>query len=205
VLASITPLGEWGRNQRWRVTIVFYLIGTALGGASLGTALGAAGQTFSQALQTRSASGPLMALGVAVVIGLALELRLLGIHLPTIRRQVSQDWLTAYRGWVYGFGFGFQLGLGVITIVTTSAVYTTFVACFLSGSPLAGLTIGATFGTIRAATVFSVRGIRTPEQLERVEPTLSRFEPSARYGAYLVNVALVAAIAASAVVSLPSS
>lgn len=204
MLGSITPLGEWGRNQRWKVTVVFYVIGTALGGASLGAILGAAGGRFSHALRTESASGPLVALALVLLIGLTLELRALGLRLPTIRRQVSQDWLTAYRGWVYGVGFGFQLGLGVITIVTTSTVYTTFIACFLSGSPLVGLTIGATFGTLRAATLFSVRGVRTPEQLERIAPALVRFEPASRRAAQLVNAALFAAIAASAVVSLSS-
>jgi hypothetical protein len=204
VLGSITPLGEWGRNQRWKVTVVFYVFGSALGGAAFGAALGAAGEPLTHALRRLSATGPLVALAIAILVGLALELHLLGVRLPTIRRQVSQDWLTAYRGWIYGLGFGFQLGLGVVTIVTTSAVYTTFVACFLSGSPIAGLIIGATFGTIRAATVFSVRGITTSEQLEQVEPALSRFEPPSRYAAHLVNAALVAVIAATAVVSLPS-
>ena len=203
MLGSITPLGEWGRNQRWKVTVAFYVVGSTLGGAAFGAALGAAGEPVTHALRSLSERGPLVALAIAIVVGLALELHLLGVRLPTIHRQVSQEWLTAYRGWVYGLGFGFQLGLGVITIVTTSAVYTTFIACLLSGSPIAGLIIGATFGTIRAATVFAARGVTTPEQLEQVEPALSRFEPPSRYGAHLVNAALVAVIAASAVISLP--
>ena len=44
-------------------------------------------------------------------------------RLPTTRRQVNEDWMGRYRGWVYGGAFGAQLGSGVATIVTSAAVY----------------------------------------------------------------------------------
>ena len=66
-------------------------------------------------------------IGAVALIGVALDLGWAGLRLPTVRRQVNEDWLHRYRGGVYGFGFGFQLGLGVATIVTTAAVYLTFV------------------------------------------------------------------------------
>ena len=36
---------------------------------------------------------------------------------------MNEEWLTSYRGWVYGAGFGAQLGTGVVTIVTSPIVY----------------------------------------------------------------------------------
>jgi len=35
MLASINPLGERARNQRWGVTYAFYLLGSVAGGATL--------------------------------------------------------------------------------------------------------------------------------------------------------------------------
>lgn len=199
MLGSITPLGEWGRDQRWWLTTSFYILGSALGGASLGTVLGGVGSSMTLELPLFGASTPLVVLAAAIILGLTLDLRLAGLELPTIRRQVRQDWLTDYRGWVYGFGFGFQLGLGVVTVVSTSVIYTTFIACFLSGSPTNGALIGATFGMLRASTLFSISRVRRPEQLERVDPTLKRFEPGTRYAAYAVNAVLVTVIATSVV------
>ena len=73
--------------------------------------------------------------------------------------------MVRYRSWVYGLGFGVQLGLGVVTIVTTSAIYAMLLAAALSGSAAAGALIGGVFGFVRAAVVFAVAGVKRPEQL----------------------------------------
>src|SRR4249919_1505358 len=84
----------------------------------------------------------------AAALGALLERS--GRAIPSWHRQVNEDWLTQYRGWVYGLGFGVQLGLGVVTIVTTAAVYLTWVAAFVSGSAAIGAAVGAAFGLARA-------------------------------------------------------
>ena len=69
-----------------------------------------------------------------------------GRRLPGVRRQVDDDWLRRYRGWVYGAGFGFQLGIGVVTIVTTAAVYATFALAALTGAVATGSPVGPVSG-----------------------------------------------------------
>jgi hypothetical protein len=87
------------------------------------------------------------------------------LRLPTIHRQVNEDWLTQYRGWVYGAGYGFQLGVGIVTIVTTAAVYLTLAGELLVGSVAGGALIGLTFGAMRAAPLLALGRPSTHEQL----------------------------------------
>ena len=65
-----------------------------------------------------------------------------GRRLPG-RRQVNEDWLVAYRSWVYGAGFGLQLGAAVATVVNTALVPLFMLAALLAGNMTAGLVIGA--------------------------------------------------------------
>jgi hypothetical protein len=102
------------------------------------------------------------------------------IPLPSSHRQVNEDWLGRYRGWVYGSGFGLQLGAGVATIVTSATVYLTLVAEFLVGSALVGALIGATFGIARAAPL-AVRGrARSHQQLIISHSRLLALAPAGR-------------------------
>ncbi len=125
MLGSISPLGERARGSRWAVTVTAYAIGSSLAGAALGGLLGGAGRML---LSLSGATGiaRVVLLVAAIAVGVALDLHLLGWTLPTVRRQVDDQWLYRYRGWVYGLGFGFQLGLGVVTVVSVSAVYAAF-------------------------------------------------------------------------------
>ncbi len=196
MLGSITPLGERGRGSRWWVTVSAYLVGSAAGGAiaggvfaALGLALGAGGW---------STSARLAAIAIALLVGMVLDLGLGGLRLPTIRRQVDEEWRAGYRGWVWGLAFGFQLALGVATIVTTSTVYVTWLAAGLAGSLAGGVAIGLTFGLARAVPVFAVAGVRTPGQLLGVDTTLRRLARPARSATYAVAGALAGVAAAVA-------
>jgi hypothetical protein len=193
VLASITPLGERARNSRWWATVVFYVLGSVAGGAALGALLGFAGQP----LAGTSPELRLGALAVLLAAGLAYDLRLGGLRLPTVHRQVRQIWLDRYRGWVYGIGFGFQLGLGVVTIVSTAAVYATFAACFLGGSWAWGAVVGGAFGAVRAATIFLASRVRSPRELDELSSRLGRWEPRSRYATEAVAAALLALLLAA--------
>src|SRR5258708_21123450 len=140
MLASLPPLGERAKHDGWAVPVAFHLFGSVTAGTVLGAALGALG----------------VHAGPAIVAALCLVAALVdasGRRPPGWRRQVNEDWLHRYRGWVYGVGFGFQLGLGVVTIVTTAAVYLAFTLAALSGSPASGALIGATFGLSRSPPV----------------------------------------------------
>src|SRR6185312_10962143 len=123
MLGSITRLGESGRNARWWVTVTWFAAGAVGAGSLAGWVLGLFGAHAAAAIGPRAAA---LVLGVLAVAGVAVDLRLGGVRLPTVRRQVDDRWLTRYRGWVYGVGFGFQLGLGVVTVVTTAGVYLAF-------------------------------------------------------------------------------
>jgi hypothetical protein len=123
----------------------------------------------------------------AVAVGIAVDLGLGGLRLPTIHRQVNEDWLVRYRSWVYGLGFGVQLGLGVVTIVTTSSIYAMLLASALSGSAASGAVIGGVFGFVRAAIVFTVAGVKRPEQLGRADVLLRRWDGWTRRAALGVS------------------
>ncbi|MGZ8661966.1 MAG: hypothetical protein ACXWYI_07815 [Actinomycetota bacterium] len=197
MLGSITPLGERGRNRRWGITVTTYVIGSVLGGVAIGGALGWLGATAG--VGDLSVAVRLGALAVAVVVGIAFDMRLGGLRLPTIHRQVNEDWMVRYRSWVYGLGFGVQLGLGVVTIVTTSAIYAMLLAAALSGSVATGALVGGAFGFVRAAIVFTVAGVRRPEQLGRADVLLRRWDGWTRRAAIGVSSALGVALTLGAV------
>jgi hypothetical protein len=179
MLTSITPLGERGRGSRWGVTVTFLIAGALLAGAGSGAIAGALGGVVWSG---SSEPARLAALVVALLAGLAIELGLADLTLPTIRRQVNENWLGAYRGWVYGLGFGLQLGVGVATIVTTSAVYLALLAELLAGSAVGGALIGGAFGLVRGLTVLPAGSVRTPDGLRELARGVRQFErPLARF------------------------
>src|SRR6478735_3525117 len=104
MLSSISPFGERARASRWSVTVVAYLLGSLLPDG------------------VRESPATATVLAVLLVAGLLLDRGVASRRLPSWRRQVDENWLSGYRGWVYGVGFGTQLGFGVVTIVTSSTV-----------------------------------------------------------------------------------
>ena len=191
MLMSITPLGERGRGSRWGVTVFALGLGSVVAGAAGGFAAGAAGQV---ALGGLSASIRLAVLAALLAAGALVDLGSRDLRLPGPQRQVNEQWLRAYRGWVYGLGFGLQLGIGVATIVSTSAVYATLAAAAASASPFAGAAIGATFGALRASTLLAARSVSTPVALYELGRRLESWrDPAHRVG--LATQALLAAVA----------
>lgn len=159
MLSSINPLGERARQQRFWVTVGWYFAGSLLGGIAVGAISGFAGGLLP--------SGTWRAVAAVAVCVIGATLDFTGRTPPSIHRQVDENWLTRYRGWVYGLGFGLQLGLGVVTIVTTASVYTTIALAILTGSTALGAAIGAVFGLTRAVAIFLVVGADTPDELRR--------------------------------------
>lgn len=187
MLASIHPLGERARRQRWGVTVAAYLVATIGASGLLGTVLGLAGDGLDVP--------PMPALVVCLALaGVALDLGLGGLSVPTIHRQVDEEMLTQYRGWVYGASYGFQLGLGVVTVVNSFTVYLTLILAVLTGSAAGGLAIGLVFGTARGLVVLVAAGVREPSQLRRLHQRLQAWDPRSRRLAVGVQAAVAGAV-----------
>ena len=189
MLASITPLGERSRRQRWWLTVAALMIGGAATGAAAGAVLAAGGHLLPSEANRR------LELLLAVAAA-ALFLELLGIRVPTHRRQVDDAWLHRYRGWVYGLGFGGQLGVGISTIVATAGVYVTLAAEALAPTLLIGAVIGGVFGLVRGSTLLATAKIDSPPRLSAFHRRFHAAEPAARWTAFAAQTAvLVAAVA----------
>ncbi|MEO6467570.1 MAG: hypothetical protein ABIP21_00610 [Acidimicrobiia bacterium] len=193
MLASIHPLGERARSQRFSVTVVALTIGSIGGGAIFGALLGALGSFISGSGSVALRAG---VLAVAAVVGAIIDGRTRRV--PSWHRQVNEDWLGRYRGWVYGFGFGTQLGVGVLTIVTTAAVYLTWVAAAATASPGLGLVVGASFGFARSVPLLGSASLVTPGA---IAARVGRFEGwNGTFGTVTVWVEVMAACVAVLVV-----
>lgn len=175
MLASITPLGERGRGSSWNLTATAFAVGAVGAGALGGAALGAIGSLLPDGAEWRAVS-----LAAVLLVALLFDATPLCRRLPTTRRQVNEDWLVRFRGWVYGISFGAQLGVGLATIVSSAAVYATVASALLCANPLAGAAIGASFGSIRALSLLPARDVRDPAALFAFHQRLVRFEPGAR-------------------------
>jgi hypothetical protein len=189
MLASITPLGERSRGFSWNVTATAFAIGAIVAGTAAGGGAAALGSLLPGDTAWRT-----LALLVALAVALLFDATPLSGRLPTTRRQVNEDWLTRYRGWVYGAAFGAQLGVGVATIVTSAAIYATGAAAFLCGDPAIGATIGAVFGVVRAMSLQPARGARDGESLVKLHRTLGALELHVRRATPVVELLLAALV-----------
>lgn len=160
--AQIHPLGESSRGNRWIVTIVAFAIGSMLAGATLGGLIGWLGSMTIGGVE--SATTVTLAAILAIAGGL---LDLSPIKPWTPERQVNENWISRYRGWVYGAAFGVQLGLGFAVFVMSWGYYAMLGIAFLTASPLAGALIGTCFGLGRGVLLYTSRWITTPERLAR--------------------------------------
>lgn len=194
MLSSMTPLGERGRGRRWRTTATAYLIGSVVGGALLGAFLGLVGS-----LLPGTPPGPLVVgviIAAVALVGVLLDLQVAGVALPTVHRQVNETWLSEYRGVVVGAGWGLQLGLGVVTIVTTSLVYLTWVVALLTASPVGGLLVGATFGLARGLPIVAMRRVFDAARLAAVHRRMAGWARPASQ----IAIGFELAVAAGAIV-----
>jgi hypothetical protein len=173
MLSSINPLGERGRGQSFGLTMTFYLIGSTVGGILLGVAGGSLG------LLLPDGGWRFVAIAVVAAIGAAMDLA--RREPPSWRRQVDENWLSSYRGWVYGLGFGVQLGLGLVTIVTSASLYSLVAITILAGSFPLAVVAGALFGLSRAIVILFARSAVDPASLRRLMRRLQDGLPIARF------------------------
>jgi hypothetical protein len=176
MLSTITPFTERARGHSFRATAAWFVAGASVGGASLGVLMGAGAAVVRQFHV--SADGRLWAAGVAALVAVTSDGALVGQHLPIHRRQVNERWLDGYRPWVYGAGFGWQIGAGLVTYITSAAVYLLVVLGALTAAPFAALVLGTWFGLLRGLAVLLTARVRSPGELlsfhRRFEAALPR-------------------------------
>ncbi len=179
MLSTITPMAERARGHRYGVTATWFVVGAALGGATLGLGAGllAAG-TSALDLSTTGA------LGIAAVLAAAAALvdaGTFGRRPPFFRRQVDDAWLARYRAWVYGGGFGWQIGVGLATYIMTAGVVLTVALAVLTGSPAAAFAIALAFGIARGLVVLLGARLRSPQALGALHARLDALEAPVRW------------------------
>jgi MFS family permease len=188
MLASITPLGERSRGFSWGVTASAFAAG-AVGAGALAGAVGGALGSLAPMGRWRDIAGVAL-----LASALAVDASPLRRRLPTTRRQVNEDWLTRYRGWVYGIAFGAQLGTGLVIIVTSAAVYATALGAVLCGTAAAGAAVGAAFGATRALSLLPAHGATDPAGLVRLHSRMERAEAPSRHVVLAAEAAAIVLI-----------
>lgn len=194
MLSTITPFGERAKSHRYAVTATWFVVGAVLGGLTLGVCAAALATVTSTIVPSAAAAG-LCALG-ATLIALCSDTGVAGVRLPVHHRQVNERWLDAYRPWVYGAGFGWQIGTGLVTYITTAAVYLVVALSALAGKPAAALAVGGVFGLVRGLAVALTRGVSSPGALLEFH---RRFALAAPRADRLVRMTMAAAGLALAV------
>ena len=179
MLSSIHPLGERARENIWGVTAGAFVFGATVGGFTLGTLSGTTGWLVHSLLGWSAQTALIIAVA-AVALAILSDLMGWTQKLPWPRRQVNENWIGVYRGWVYGSGFGFQLGAGLFTYVATLGVYVTIIIAFLSASPVLGAFIGIVFGVFRGLPVLTTSRIHDSESLRTYHLGMSRISGQAR-------------------------
>ncbi len=199
MLSSIHPLGERTRHNTWAVTAVSFIIGAIIGGTLLGALVGGIGWIVHDVV-TWSLTAAFVAGVIAVSLATVGDVLRGSRALPWPERQVNEDWLTTYRGWVYGIGFGFQLGAGLFTYVTTLGVLAMIAVAMLTASPLIGAIIGAVFGLFRGLAVLTTSRVRDPQTLRAFHRTMTRLaKPVRRSGLIAQSTVVVVVVIAVAV------
>lgn len=195
MLASISPVGEAARGQRWSVTATAYLVASATGGALLGALAGVLGWVLFSLAGRPPTSVLVAVLAVLAAVAVLTDRGVLPVRLPSWHRQVDETWLTRYRGWVYGAGFGFQLGAGVFTRIPSAAFHLVLVAAAATGSVGSGAIVGVTFGTVRALPLLLAGRHRDPARLNAFHRRMDAAAPLAdRVTSAVVAVAAAALV-----------
>jgi hypothetical protein len=196
MLSQLNPLAERSRGQRYVVTATWFVIGALAGGATLGAGM----LVLALAVEALGVGAGVAAgaAAIAALIGAASDGRVLPWSPPFNRRQVNEDWLPRYRGWLYGVGFGWQIGTGVATYVMTAAVFVMIALGALTASPWVALAVGLTFALARGLAVLATARLSTFDALAAFHRRFHALGPIVQRAVIVtqVAVALVAAFAA---------
>jgi len=191
MLSSIHPLGERAKGNRFGLTAAAFVIGATVGGVATGALLGVVGLAVTAVVPVTAA---LAVVVLAAAAGAWFERT--GRALPSVPRQVDEDWLQEYRGWVYGAGFGFQLGAGVLTYITSAAIPVAIAAALVVEGFAASVLVMATFGLVRGLSILPARAIDTSDRLVAFHRRLQSSAPLVR--TLSTSVLVVVALAGGA-------
>ncbi len=202
MLSSITPVAEAGRGHRFGSTATFFMIGALLGGAVVGAVCAALAAGLAV---VDPPVGPRLALiALGALAGVLVDAGFTPWRTPFLRRQVNEDWLSAYRPWFYGGGFGFQIGTGVMTYVMSTAVPLTLAFAVLTASPRRALVVCIAFAAVRGSAILLTARCRSFADLQGFHRRFERWREPARR-ATIASLGLVSALAAVAAwASLPA-
>lgn len=189
MLSSITPLSEIGRGHRYWATVSWFLLGSVLGGLTLGGVAALGATLVSGVGLSANASAALVLL--TGLITLSSDLGVGGFRLPANPRQVERTWLDRYRPWIYGLGFGWQLGVGVATYVMSASVYLMVIVAASTGEPWLALAIVTLFGLLRGLAVLPAADVRTPADLGRLHRRIERFRLASRVVALMGQIGVL--------------
>ena len=195
MLSTLTPLAERSRGHRYAATSAWFVLGAAIGGATLG--LVAAGLAVGVRALGPSAETVALVAAFAALVGGGSDLAPFGRRLPFHRRQVDELWLGRYRRWVYASGFGWQIGAGLVTYIMTAAVYLLVVLAALTATPAAALGVVTLFGLLRGLAVLLSARITTPAALHAFHRRFDAWGSASRRLVIVVQfgVAVIAGIA----------
>lgn len=183
--AQIHPLGERSRGNAWSVTVGAFTLGSVVAGGALAAALGALGSSLVSGMAPSTAL--LLGALLALIAGV---LDLTPLKPWTPRRQVNENWIGRYRGWLYGVGFGIQLGVGFAVFVMSWGYWGMLGVAFLTASPLAGVLLGGVFGLGRGILLYLSRWITTPERLAVFHRRMARMKTPVFRATAVVTVAV---------------
>ena len=193
MLSTITPVTERAKGNSYRWTATWFVVGAVLGGASLG-AMMAALAVGARSFHLSAGALGVSALAAAAVAGVS-DSGVAGLRVPIHRRQVNERWLDQYRSWVYGVGFGWQIGTGLMTYITTAAVYLMVVLGALTTSPVVALGIGCGFGLCRGLAVLLTMRITDPTALRAFHRRFAELGPVVGRVATAVELVVAAVLA----------
>ncbi|HEY7563667.1 MAG TPA: hypothetical protein VIA81_01955 [Acidimicrobiia bacterium] len=163
MLSTITPMAEATRGHRFASTARWFVLGSVVGGATLGVVI--AGLVLAVNAIGIGEETSLVVAALAALITATSDGRIGGFRLPGHDRQVNERWLDRYRSWVYGAGFGWQIGVGLATYIMTAGIYLLIVMGALLVNPLLAVGIGVLFGLVRGLAVYMAAELDTQQKL----------------------------------------
>ncbi|MPZ52149.1 MAG: hypothetical protein GEU79_05360 [Acidimicrobiia bacterium] len=195
IVTTVHPLAEDARGRSWAPTALTFTLATIITASVLGAALGGVGSLLpiSEDVSLFIVAGFLLTGGALDLLG----------RPPSTTRQLNENWLTTYRGWVIGAGYGAQLGSGFATVVPSWTGYALVPMLLLSGDVLSGAALGIAFGLGRVLAVAPAALIRdrsallaVPDRWVGAEPVIAMVTS--------VAVAVIGLIALTGSFSLPA-
>lgn len=192
MLSTITPIAEASRGHRFRSTAAWFVVGSIVGGATLGGLMALLAVGIS--LLNPSPSALLWTAGIGALLTAASDARVAGIHFPGHHRQVNERWLDQYRSWVYGSGFGWEIGVGLATYIMTAGLYLLILMGALIDQPSASFGIGVLFGLVRGLAVYLATNLTTKERLLTFHARFESLREPVRQAMVIVQATVAVAV-----------